>query len=163
MDDLASLVHHADDHDIWMQLRDRFPHPYTEEDGRRWLSSEMVKEPRRSFALDIGGKMVGAIGLVPGTDVERIGAEIGYWLGTEHTGAGFTTEAVTAFTRWTIAEFRLHRVCAIPFARNAASCRVLEKAGFQLEGTMRNSALKQGELLDQLLYARVVPERGVSL
>ena len=45
------------------------------------------------------------------------------------------------------------RIYAEPFAYNAASCRVLEKAGFQYEGTLRNNAIKNGKVIDMKLYA----------
>ena len=44
---------------------------------------------------------------------------------------------------------------AEPFAYNTASCHVLEKAGFQLEGTLRSNAVKNGRILDMRLYALV--------
>ena len=55
------------------------------------------------------------------------------------------------------------RIYAEPFARNAASCRVLEKAGFQLEGTLRKNAVKNGEVLDMKLYALVREEDAHAL
>lgn len=161
MGDGPDLAFHADHYEIWQQLRDRFPHPYTEDDARRWLAAEVVRDPRTQFAIDHEGHLIGGIGLVPGSDVERVGAEIGYWLTPRYSGRGWMSEVVASFTRWVVPAFRLHRVYAIPFARNTGSCRVLQKAGFRCEGVMRCSALKEGELLDQVLYARVFAERGV--
>ena len=47
------------------------------------------------------------------------------------------------------------RIFAEPFAENAASCRVLEKAGFQLEGVLRRNAVKNGQVRDMRLYSLV--------
>jgi ribosomal-protein-alanine N-acetyltransferase len=87
--------------------------------------------------------------------VERISAELGYWLGETYWGRGVMTEAVRAFTDWGIATFSLTRIYALPYATNLASVRVLEKAGFVYEGRLRRSAIKRGQVLDQLVYADV--------
>ena len=77
-----------------------------------------------------------------GTDVERVSAEIGYWLGEPFWGRGIATEALVALTDHAIATHGLTRVFAVPFAWNTASCRVLEKAGYVLEGAV---AAERGE------------------
>ena len=95
-------------------------------------------------------------------DVERVSAEIGYWLGEPFWGRGIVTEALIAVTRYAIATHGLTRVFAVPFASNTASCRVLEKAGYVLEGRLRRSAIKDGQIIDQLQYAftAAVAEEG---
>ena len=108
-----------------------------------------------SFAIDVGGEAVGGISLHPGEDVERYGAELGYWLGESMWGRGVTTTAVRLVTAYAFAERGLLRVFALPFTRNAASVRVLEKAGYIREGHLHGSAVKDGELLDQYLYAKL--------
>ena len=156
-DDLASLVKHGDDRAIWLNLRDRFPHPYTRRDGRDFLQLARSQRPETMFAIDVGGEAVGGIGFVPLADVERVSAEIGYWLGQPFWGRGIATEALVAVTAHAIAAHHLTRVFALPFARNTASCRVLEKAGYVLEGRLRRSAIKDGEVIDQLQYAFIAP------
>jgi RimJ/RimL family protein N-acetyltransferase len=94
-----------------------------------------------------------AIGFHIGKDVERISAEIGYWLAEPYWGQGIITEALSAVTKYAINQFDLKRVYAIPFEWNPASFRVLEKAGYRLEGRMRNSSIKDRKIIDQLLYA----------
>ncbi len=61
-------------------------------------------------------------------------------------------------TPYALAQHHLTRIYALPFAHNLASCRVLEKAGYVLEGTMRRSAIKDGRICDQKLYAFVSRE-----
>ena len=87
------------------------------------------------------------------TDVERVSAEIGYWLGESCWGRGIVTEALRAVTAEAFRRFELRRIYALPFADNPASVRVLEKAGYVLEGRLRQSAIKDGQIRDQLLYA----------
>ena len=90
-----------------------------------------------------------------GADVERTSAEIGYWLGEGVWGRGIASAAVRAVSEHAFAAYGLTRLFAVPYARNAASARVLEKAGYVLEGRLRRSAIKDGVVLDQLLYALV--------
>ena len=157
-EDLASLVKHADNRKIWLNLRDRFPHPYTRRDGRDFIHLARSQRPETMFAIEVDGEAAGGIGFVPHTDVERVSAEIGYWLGEPFWGRGIVTEALVAVTKHALDTHHLTRVFALPYARNAASCRVLEKAGYALEARLRRSAIKDGEIIDQMQYAFVAPE-----
>ena len=151
--DEESLVRHANDREIWLNMRDRFPHPYTEADAASWIAIATARTPAANLAIEIDGEAAGGIGLMLHEDVERVSAEIGYWLGRAFWGRGVTSAAVRAMTTYGFESFGLTRIFAVPFARNAPSARVLEKAGYAREGVMRRSAIKDGEILDQLLYA----------
>jgi ribosomal-protein-alanine N-acetyltransferase len=153
MSDAASLVKYGNNRNIWINLRDRFPHPYRRGDARDYLSQVRDLADETFFAIDVGGEAVGAIGYVLQPDVERVSAEIGYWLGEPFWGRGIATAALAATTRYAFARHQLTRVFALPFARNLASCRVLEKCGYVVEGHLRRSAIKDGLVLDQILYA----------
>jgi RimJ/RimL family protein N-acetyltransferase len=153
--DLESLVRYANNRNVWINLRDRFPHPYTHRDGHVFLRQALNQSPDTAFAIAVGGEAVGGIGYQPQTDVERVSAEIGYWLGEPFWGRGIATEALVAVTRQAIEAHGLTRLFAVPFAWNAASCRVLEKAGYVLEARLRRSAIKDGHVTDQLQYAFV--------
>jgi RimJ/RimL family protein N-acetyltransferase len=151
--DLESLVKYANNRRIWLNLRDRFPHPYTTRDGRAFLQHVQQQSPLTTFAVAVNGEAAGGIGFQLQVDVERVSAEIGYWLGEPFWGRGIITEALVAVTARSMATHGLTRMYAMPFAWNVASCRVLEKAGYVLEGRLRNSAIKDGRLTDQLQYA----------
>jgi RimJ/RimL family protein N-acetyltransferase len=153
--DAPSIATHADNRKIWINLRDRFPHPYTERDARTFLRRVQQSAGEAFFAIAVNGEAVGGIGFMLQTDVERVSAEIGYWLGEAYWGRGIATEALIAVTGYAIEHHQLTRLFALPFATNAASCRVLEKAGYVLEGRLRRSAIKDGVILDQLQYAYV--------
>ena len=153
--DAGALVEHANNRKIWLNLRDRFPHPFTTRHARTFLRSVLVERPETNFAIDVDGAAVGGIAFRIQSDVERVGAELGYWLGEPYWGRGIGTAAVRAVTERALATHGLTRVFALPFAHNRASARVLEKAGFTLEGVLRASAIKDGRVLDQLLYARI--------
>jgi ribosomal-protein-alanine N-acetyltransferase len=65
------------------------------------------------------------------------------------------TEALTTVTDFCFDNFPLRRISAEVFANNPASARVLEKAGFSFEGRLKNNVVKDGQVLDSLLYARI--------
>jgi ribosomal-protein-alanine N-acetyltransferase len=155
LDDAESLARHANNRNVWIALRDLFPQPYTIEDGRTFLKSVINSEPVTLFCVEANGAAVGGIGIRIGADVHRQTAELGYWLSQEFWGRGIMTEAVAVFTDFCFENFQLRRVYAEPFANNLASARVLEKAGFAFEGRLKNNVLKDGKLLDSLLYARI--------
>ena len=156
--DLASLVEHANNRRIWLNLRDRFPHPYTRQDGLEFLKQARSAAPETFFAIDVDGAAVGGIGFVLQPDVERVSAEIGYWLGESFWGKGIASEALAAVTKHAITTFGLTRLFALPFASNTASSRVLEKCGYVLEARLVRSAIKNGAIIDQLQYAYLVPK-----
>jgi [ribosomal protein S5]-alanine N-acetyltransferase len=156
VDDAESLARHANNRKVWLNLRDGFPHPYSIDDAKAFIARATSAKPETNFALCVGGEAAGGIGFSLHSDVERISAEIGYWLGEAHWGKGIASEALRAVTRHAIDCHDLKRVYAIPYGSNAASFRVLEKAGYRLEGRMRKSAIKDGKIIDQLLYAYVV-------
>jgi ribosomal-protein-alanine N-acetyltransferase len=106
----------------------------------------------------VDGQAVGTISFTLGRNVERISAEVGYWISQAYWGRGIATAAVQAVTAFAMAEHGLTRVFALPFAENAASCRVLEKAGFTREARLRKSAQKAGRVKDQYLYAFVTTD-----
>jgi [ribosomal protein S5]-alanine N-acetyltransferase len=151
--DASSLVRHANNYEVWRHMRDQFPHPYTREDADEWIAFTQQQSPQSQFALEVNGEAVGGIGLVLKSDVEHCSAEIGYWLGEAAWGRGIATAAVQALTGYGFETFGLTRIFAVPFANNPASMRVLEKAGYLREGVMRRSAIKEGVVLDQVLYA----------
>ena len=151
--DEASLVEHANNRNIWINLRDRFPHPYTKRDAAHWMAYVGAAPPDTNFAIDVEGKAAGAIGFVVQPDVHRISAEIGYWLGEAYWGRGIMTEALRAVTAFAFQAHGLVRLYAGVFEWNLGSMRVLEKAGYVREGVLRKSAIKDGRIIDQVLYA----------
>ncbi len=151
--DAESLVRHANDYEVWRYLRDRFPHPYTLRDAEEWLSRQTGPFATPDFAIDLDGEAVGGIGLVPGTDIERISAEVGYWIGRAVWGRGLATRALRSITAFAFRSLDLRRVYALPFDFNTASIRVLEKAGYRREGLLRDAAIKEGRVANYVLYA----------
>lgn len=156
--DAAPLVRYANDRRVWRNLRDRFPYPYTARDAEVWIRHASGAVPETHFAIVVGEEAVGAIGLELQTDVFRRSAEIGFWLAEPYWGRGIMTEAVRGMTDFAFATFDLCRVFAGVFEWNPASMRVLEKAGYTCEGRLRKNVTKDGQTIDQMLYAIVREE-----
>jgi ribosomal-protein-alanine N-acetyltransferase len=155
-DDAASIARYANNRNVWRNLRDLMPHPYAESDAHEFIGRALAAPRPTNFAIEVDGAAVGGIGLRLREDIERIGAEVGYWLGEPFWGCGILSEVVPAFTKWALAEFQLTRIEAWVFEWNPASARVLEKAGYVREGTLRRSAVKDGVIINRWLYAYVV-------
>lgn len=153
--DEEALARHANNRKIWINLRDRFPHPYTLADAKKWIRQTSAEVPQDQFAIVIDREAVGGIGLEIRTDVFRRSAEIGYWLGESFWGRGIATAALRAVTDYAFKTFDLCRIDAGIFEWNPASIRVLEKAGYLCEARLKKSVTKEGQTIDQLLYARV--------
>jgi RimJ/RimL family protein N-acetyltransferase len=154
--DEPALVKYANNPRVAANLRDRFPHPYTPADARDWIErAGRQQQPIANFAIASAREAIGGIGIIPGEDVARRSAEIGYWLGEPFWGRGIATQAVEAMTAYAFSSFDLLRLGAWVFDGNAPSVRVLEKAGYVYEGRLRQAAVKNGKVLDLLLYARV--------
>lgn len=154
LDDAESIAKHANSRKIWLAVRDLFPHPYTIQDAHEFLRRAISEQPEMKFCIGIDGSAAGGIGVHPGQDVHRYTATVGYWLAEEFWGRGVMTEALIAVTDFCFDNFPLRRISTEVFANNPGSARVLEKAGFAFEGRLKNNVLKDGKLLDSLLYAR---------
>ena len=155
--DEPSLERYANNRNVSRNLRDRFPYPYTAADAKEWIALAASRAPVRDFAIVVDGGAVGGIGVEPKEAERRHSAEIGYWLGEPFWGRGIATEAVRAVTEYAFATFDIWRLEAGVFDWNPASARVLEKAGYSLEGRARHAVLKDGRVGDRLLYGLVRP------
>jgi [ribosomal protein S5]-alanine N-acetyltransferase len=154
-DDRESLVRYANNRKVWRNLKDRFPHPYTDADAQAWLALSRTSPERTGWAIEVEGHAAGGIGLEPMQDVHARTAHIGYWLGEPFWGRGIATDAVRAASSDAFSRQAYLRLEAPVFAWNPASMRVLEKCGYAREGVMRKSVFKDGELIDSVLYAKV--------
>src|SRR5687767_1789213 len=136
LSDAATLLRYANNRNIWMYLRDSFPHPYTADDAHSFLHRVMSEDPLTTLAIAMPSEAIGCIGLRIGMDIHRKTAELGYWLGGPFWGQGIMSEVVAGFAGYAFEAFDLQRIYAEPFENNAASVRVLDKAGFTWEGRM---------------------------
>ncbi len=158
--DEVSLVRHANNRKIWQNVRDRFPHPYTENDAKLWIKIANRDTTMLNLAMEVKGQAVGDLGVMFKDDVYRRSAEIGYWLGEAYWNRGLASQAVAAVSDYVFAHFDIVRLYANVFAHNAVSARVLEKAGYTFEARLRQSVFKDGQILDELVYAKLRSPEG---
>lgn len=153
LSDYRSIAKYANNWNIWINLRDAFPHPYSENDAREFIRHVRTRSPETSLVIAASDEAIGVIGIHLQEDVAKRSAEIGYWLGEPFWSQGITTMAVGAMTSWAFATFDLVRIYATVFEWNPASARILENNGFVLEGRARQSVAKDGQTIDGLVYA----------
>ena len=151
--DLTSLVKYANNFNVAKYLTNQFPYPYTEEDGRKFISSVANHDPVNVFAIESNGEAVGAIGIFPQTDIHEKNAEIGYWLAEPFWGNGIIARAIEQIVEYGFKTFNITRIFARPFSNNPASHRALEKAGFVCEARLKNAVFKNGSYFDEIIYA----------
>ncbi len=153
INDLHSLVEYANNSNIAKNMTDRFPHPYTTENGKAFIEMATSHSPLHIFAIDIKGKASGGIGIHPQEGIYRKNAELGYWLAEPFWGKSIVTNAILQIVDYGFRTFDIDRIFARPFGHNIASQKVLEKAGFVLEVRLEKTIIKNGEMTDELIYA----------
>lgn len=159
--DAVDVARYADNEKIARNLRDVFPHPYRLADAEAYVANciEGSEEQQICRAIVADGHMVGSIEVFRCGDVYRKSGELGYWLAEEYWGRGIMTAAAKQICREAFAAWDIVRIYAKPFAHNTGSRRVLEKAGFTLEGVMRQGVFKEGTLWDYCMYALLREEK----
>lgn len=161
--DQASLVANANNIKIFNNVRDNFPHPYKREDANWWIDAQKeTDKPANCLAIDINGEVIGGIGIVLNSDIHRLTAEMGYWLGEPQWGKGIMSEAVRQMIDYIFTTFPdLIRLWAAIFEHNKPSMRVLEKAGFEFEGIRKKGAVKNGLVIDEHVYVKLRKQVGM--
>ena len=161
LSDAADLATAISNKKIQDNLRDGLPYPYTVQDGVDFISDMLSADENETFAfaITVDNKVVGSIGVFRQGNIHRLTAELGYYIAEEYWGRGIMTEAVRHTCEYVFDKSDIIRIYAEPFAYNIASCRVLEKAGFQYEGTLRNNAVKNGEIIDMKMYSLLKTEK----
>lgn len=154
-EDAKSLAQAANNPNIARNLRNAFPNPYTLEDAIWFINDSITNAERKqiNYAIVVDGQAVGGIGISVKDDVYEKSAELGYWLAEDFWRKGIMSRAVQMICKEVFGIFDIVRIFAEPFADNAGSRGVLEKAGFTYEGTMRNGVFKNGEIHSYCMYS----------
>lgn len=152
LSDIESLVKNANNIHIWRNMTDLFPHPYTQQDAESFIHMNMEKDEQDAFAIVVDGQAVGNIWFERGKDVERFGAEIGYWLGEAYWGQNILSDAMQTVRDYIFTKTDIVRLFARAFSYNPGSMRVLEKSGFTKFGMSHQSAIKEGKFVDMPYY-----------
>lgn len=153
INDLHDLVLKANNWQIAKNLTNQFPYPYSAKNGREFIEMAISFNPSRIKVILVDGSFAGAIGVHPQDDIFCKNAELGYWLAQDYWSRGIMTSAVKIMLPYIFDNFEINRVFARPFSTNLASQKVLENCGFILEARLKGTILKDGEVLDELIYA----------
>ena len=152
-DDAPALAKYANNRNVWRNLREGFPHPYTRQHAEEWIRHAKAQSPETSFAIASSEELIGAIGLDMHEESGRWIGEVGYWLGEPFWGRGIATLALRALTEYAFVELDLARIQACVYEWNPASGRVLEKAGYEFQVRLCQNVTKDGQTIDELIYA----------
>ena len=157
LSDAKALAKALSNINIQNNLRGGLPYPYTEKDAEEYIIAMLTSDKNKvfAFAICVDDKAVGSIGAFRQSNIHYRTAELGYYLAEEYWGKGIMTDAVRRMCDMLFRETDIIRIFAEPFTYNAGSRRVLEKAGFALEGIMKNNAFKNGRVLDMALYSLI--------
>jgi RimJ/RimL family protein N-acetyltransferase len=155
--DASNLAVNLSNKKVQDNLRDGLPYPYTVKDAEEYIAAMINSDPDKTFAFAIvlDNKVIGSIGVFRCENIHNRTAELGYYIGEPYWGKGIMTSAVQQACEYVFAHSDILRIFAEPFSYNIASCRVLEKAGFQFEGLLRKNAFKNEEIVDMKMYALV--------
>ena len=154
-EDAPALVVHADNPAVARNLFDGFPQPYTREAATAWAGHEANSGAfGRVWAVVVDGGLVGCIGLAQERGWLRCNAEIGYWIGEAFWRRGIMSDAVRQVTDWAFAAVpEITRIHAPIFAWNEGSQAVARKCGFVREAVLKQSAIKDGAVIDRVVWA----------
>lgn len=155
-EDAQDLTAIADNKNIWNNVRDRLPSPYTINDANDWIAFTQKENPKINFAVEYKGVLAGSAGCLLKDDVTRKSIEIGYFIGEKFWGKGIATETVKLITEYVVKEFKPIRIYAEVFEHNKASMRVLQKNGFYLEGIRKNAVIKNNIVLDDYIWVKLL-------
>ena len=155
LEDKSALAENLNNLNVLSNLRDGLPYPYTEKDAEDYIRAVLSADKRDTFAFAValGDAAIGSIGVFRQNNIHFRTAEMGYYIGEPYWGKGYATSAIKQAVQYVFEHSDIIRIYAQPFSHNAASCRVLEKAGFHCEGTLQSNAVKCGRILDMKVYA----------
>jgi RimJ/RimL family protein N-acetyltransferase len=152
--DVKAIARLANDRRIAENTR-RLPHPYSQDHAIAFVRAMADDKRETVFLIENNHTPIGIVGV----DCRTPGApELGYWLGVEHWGQGFGTEAARAAIDFTFEEFDAEQLLAGARVVNPASRNILEKCGFQWSGVElhRCEALGSSTPVDRFRLSRGV-------
>jgi len=155
LSDKSQLAKLASNKNIWINLRDAFPYPYSESDAEYFINLVTEEKPKQNFGIEYDGVLCGVIGIIIQKDVYRKSAEIGYWIGEPYWEKGIGTKAIELITNYGFVDLKLIRIHAGVFEFNTASMKALEKNGYKKEGISRKAIIKNDKVLDEHKYFKL--------
>ena len=158
-EDASELAAICNNKEIWINVRDAFPHPYTVANAVEWIRHTLGQQPIQNMAIVYNGGIAGSIGVTPKQDVYRKSIEIGYFIAEKYWGKGIATAAVSLLLEYIASNFDVVRIYAEVFGHNLASMKVLEKNGFHLEGIRKKAVIKNNVIMDDFVWVRLLEHK----
>ncbi len=153
--DRNDLVLFMNNKKIWDNLRDFIPFPYSLEDAYNFIQMTNQENPHLTFAIELGGRFCGMIGILKQSDIYRLTGEIGYWIGEPFWGKGIATRALKLMTDYGFSKLDLVRIHTGVFEHNVGSMKVLEKCAYKKDCILEKSIIKNGKILNEHRYSIV--------
>ncbi|NWF90916.1 MAG: GNAT family N-acetyltransferase [Ignavibacteriaceae bacterium] len=158
--DIHQLVKYLNDKEIFNNTL-TVPFPYTKDDGKFFV--RLCEQKKKKYGVntnwairDKTKKLIGGCSFHRKYRRNSKKDEIGYWLARPYWNKGIMTEVVKKLCKIGFTKLGLKRIEAIVFSHNDASCRVLEKAGFEFGGLLLKSIRKNNKLIDGKLYFKEI-------
>ena len=134
-----------------------FPTPFTPDDAQAFISAQLLSDDTRilSRAVIVNGAVSGGVTITAKDGIYEKSAELSFWIVPEYRRCGIMSGAVDKLVSKAFGQLGVTRIYALPFADNVAARRVLNACGFNLEGTMKKAAYRDGVMHDSCLYALI--------
>jgi len=155
-EDAKPLTAIANNRKIWLNVRDRFPHPYTISNAHAFIKTAATSQSENYiFAIRHNGELIGSTGIFNGQDVYKQSYEIGYWIGEPYWGKGFASNSVGLITDFAFQSLNARKVWAGCFSYNKGSMKVLLKNDFVQEGILKGAIIKDGIVGDEYRFGKL--------
>lgn len=155
LEDAPSLAKHLDNRNVWINLRERFPKPYTVENAKTWILRREREDARSiQLAIVVEDLAVGGIGIDRDPNPKTRFGELGYWLGEDYWNQGISGQAIAMVSDWAFREQGFQRLQALVRDSNEASSHLLEKAGFSVVSKIRRGGRRPSAHVTELVYQR---------
>ncbi|MCY4329613.1 MAG: GNAT family protein [Endozoicomonadaceae bacterium] len=161
--DASGLAKYGNNERIAVNQRDSYPYPYTIEYARNWIHYIKQHHDDTRFVIATENEAIGEIGFITQPDVHLYSGEVAYWIGEQYWGQGIATKALKYLINYAFKEKGMKRLYADILEYNKASCRVLQKCGFQLDGVMRSHIFKKNRFYDQLVFSLLSDDVASSI
>ena len=155
LDDADILSQLMNNINIWNNLRDSIPFPYSKKDAIDFIKLSHTDENLHNFAITYHNEFCGVIGFVRQTDIHKLSVELGYWIGEPYWHKGIATYAIHLATEWAFSNLDINRIYASVFEHNQGSIKALLKNNYNQEAILKKAVLKNGKILDEYIFAKL--------
>lgn len=155
-EDIPALIKYGNDPLLRKHLGASFPSPYDLSAAQKWIEYCSQNEyGREEFGIFVDDQFVGCGGIELGKGFGMKNMHVGYRIGAEFRGKGYATDFLQTIIGYAFEKYDIERIHSKVYSYNPASARVMEKVGFEHEGTERSAIFYQGEFADVWTYGLI--------